>query len=169
MRMLPVAVLFLLALVAGARAQGPHHMGFGANYFVAVDNIDEQDVDEDGFGYFYTYQYRPDCPAGLELTMELLPDGYAGAEEDVYAPQAYFIFGSYVYLAAGIGAFYTDGELADDPFYAFRLGAELDYKRMVYFDVYTTYRFEKWDDLSEPNKNVGSDTLFLGAALRFGL
>lgn len=169
-RVLLAAFLVWVSLAAlRAAAEGPHHLGAGANYFVAVENIDQQDTDEDGFGYFFSYQYRPNGPLGLEVDLEMLPDGYAGAEDTVYAPQAYVILGSYIYLAAGVGGFYTDGEFSDDPFYVFRLGTELDFRRQVYFDFYANYQFEHWDDLSASDKNIGSDTVFLGAAIRFGL
>ncbi|HEY8241604.1 MAG TPA: outer membrane beta-barrel protein [Kiritimatiellia bacterium] len=164
-------LLILVGLLAAPAfsEQGPHRVGGGANYFVAIENLDANDVDEDGFGYFVSYQYRPHGPAGLEIDMEMLPKGYAASEDDIYSPQAYLILGSYVYLAAGIGAFYTDHELADDPFYALRAGAELGFDDRVFLDLYAIYRFEKWDDLSESEKNVGSDTAFVGAALRFAL
>jgi hypothetical protein len=146
-------------------ADAAHRFGIGANYWKTLDDIDVDDVDEDGFSWLASYQYRPGL-LGLGLEVEWFEKGFGGASKDVYAPQAYLILGGVLYAAAGIGTYYTDGEWADDPFYAFRVGLDLKLLPSLHLDINANYRFENWDSLNDRNKDIDSDTVTLGAAVR---
>ena len=69
------AVSCYLLLPATAAWSGEHRLGGGVNYWVALEDLDEDDVDEDGFSYLISYQYMMDW-IGVELDVELLPDRF---------------------------------------------------------------------------------------------
>jgi hypothetical protein len=149
---------------AGEGRAEPHRLGVGANYWVTVDDIDADDIDDDGFSYLASYQYWPSL-VGMELSVELLPDRFG---EDAYAPQAYVLVGSGLYAGAGIGIVNTDGDFADDPFYAFKAGLQFELLPSLYLDLAAHYRFESSEDLEDEDTEIDSDTVFLGAAVRLG-
>ncbi len=171
MRHLCVALMLvvLVGMVSDVRAEVHHRVGGGVHYWTAVDDIDVDDVDEDGFAYIVSYQL---CPASLikfGLDVEMFPADFGGAEDPVYAPQAYVILGGTIYAALGIGAYYTDGEFAEDPFYNLRAGLDICLLQFVYVDINANYRFEEWDDIKTVDEDVSSDTITLGAVVRFQL
>ena len=157
----------LFALIMGAGlgyAEGSiHRLGGGAYYYVALDDLDS-DIDDDGFSYVLSYQYRPGL-LGLQLDAELLPDRFG---EDAYAPAAYVILGNALYAAIGIGIVNVDGDWADDPFLAFKAGVDLELLPQLYLDISASYRFDSETALEDAVDDVDTDTVFLGAALRFG-
>ena len=100
----------LLACALGARAQDSGlRLGAGANYWTAVKNIEVDSIDKHGFSWVGTAQYWPSW-IGVEADVEWFKHGYAGAAQDVWAPQAYLIVGSTLYGAVGIGGYYSDGD-----------------------------------------------------------
>ena len=141
-----------------------HRLGGGANYWVTVDDIDADDVDDNGFSYLASYQYWPSL-IGLELAVEFLPDRFG---DDAYAPQAYLLAGSGLYAGAGVGIVNSDGDFADDPFYALKAGLNFELLPSLYLDVAAHYRFESTEDLEDEDTEIDSDTVFLGAAVRLG-
>lgn len=152
-----------LAVVAGpvlSASAGMHRFGGGVNYWRALDDLDER-FDEDGLSYLVSYQY---CPAELfriEAAVEFYPD-FAGSDEMLYAPQAFAILGGVIYGGLGIGIQNFDGEWADDPFYVFRVGLDLEViPDSLHLDIYGRYQFTEWDDI-----DVDTDTVILGGALR---
>ncbi len=152
-----------------ARAEGgPHRIGAGVNYWVALDDVDEA-FDDNGLGYVLSYQYKKDL-VGLGIDAELLPDRFG---EDTYAPQAYVIVGNAIYAGAGIGWLYHDGEgegeFSDDPFYSFRAGIDLALLGPLHLDIYGQYRFEATEQLSDSQSDLDTDTVYLGAAVRMAL
>jgi hypothetical protein len=156
-----------LALTVTAPAEnGPHRLGVGAHYWTAMGDVNIEDVDKDGFSWLATYQYRPGA-IGLGVDLEWMDKGFGGSEETVYEPQAYLILGQSIYAAAGIGGYYTDDGFADDPFYFFRAGLDLELFAGIRLDVHAIYRFETWDSLNEESTDIDTDTITLGAALRF--
>lgn len=168
MKIHSLVMVALACLVAAAMpvlaGEGAHRIGVGAHYWQTVDDIDADNVDEDGFSYMATYQCWPGL-LGLELDVEWFEEGFAGANEVVYAPQAYLLIGNGLYGAVGAGGYYTDGEFAEDPFFAFRVGLAVP----VFFlnlDINANYRFETWDDLSDEAQDIDTDTVTLGAAVR---
>ena len=160
-----------LLLASFTFAESAHRLGVGAHYWKTIDDLDKEgvdDIDEDGFSYLATYTYKP-ALLGLGLDVEWKDEGFAGSPEAVYEPQAYLILGDALYGAAGIGGYYSDGEFADDPFYAFRAGLDIELLPSVFLDIHGNYRFETWDSLSDDAADIDSDTITFGAALRIGL
>ena len=160
--------MMVFGLAAGlttAQAQEDvHRLGVGANYWVAIDDIDVDNVDDNGFSYLATYQWRPSV-LGLQLDFEMLPDRFG---EDAYAPAAYLIFGKALYVAAGAGIVNQDSEWADDPFYAFKAGLDLNLLANLYVDISASYRCDAETDVGDAVDAIDTDTLFLGAAVRLG-
>jgi opacity protein-like surface antigen len=155
-------VLFMVAIFTQAHAaSGNHRIGVGANYWVALDDLDS-DIDDDGFSYLVTYQFRAGL-LGLQLDAEILPDRFG---EDAYAPAAYLVLGGAIYAAAGAGIINQDDEWADDPFYAFKVGLDMELAPNVFLDIAGSYRFDSETDLDDAVDDIDTDTVFLGAALR---
>jgi len=150
-------------LVAAAPDASAMRAGVGANYWVAVEEIDDQDFDENGLSWLASIQFLPAPLIKIEADIELLPEGFLGSTDQVWAPQAYLLVGSFIYAGAGIGMYYTDGDFADDPFYALRAGFDFPVGP-VHLDINANYRFEGKLDAD----NIDTDTIFLGAAVRFG-
>lgn len=154
----------LLGFAAGAMAaDDDNRLGVGAHYWTTVKNIDLHNVDEDGFSFMGTYQYWPSL-IGLELDVEWFKSGFAGTDKDVYEPQAYLLVGGLIYGAAGIGAYYSDNDWGDKPFYALRAGLNLELLPRLYLDLNANYRFEDWSGLK--GSDIDSDTITVGAAAR---
>ena len=165
-RLLMMLLALGLVLFTADLQAGEHRIGGGANYWVAVDDLDDEGVDDDdGFSYLVSYQHWWDF-LGIEVDMELLPDRFG---ETAYAPEAYILVGSTIYAGAGMGLIRTDGEFADDPFYAFRIGLNLGLLPSVFVDISANYRFNDSVQLEDDDTDIDTDTVFLGAALRFAL
>ena len=144
---------------------GSSRLGVGVNYWQTLDDLDVDDIDEDGFSYLVTYQYHPQL-IGLELDLEYIPDRFV---DDAVAPQAYAILGETLYIGAGLGWVAQDGSFEDEPFYAFKAGVDLDMFTSLHLDVSVNYRFNDGSDLEDSDTNIDTDTLFLGAAVRWEL
>lgn len=147
-----------------AGAVDAHRLGVGANYWVALDDIDVSDVDDNGFSYSISYQYRPHV-LGLQVDVEFLPDRFG---EDAVAPQAYLVLGRSFYAAAGVGMVYWDGDWADDPFFALKAGFDMEMLPGIYLDISANYRFSEKTELKDSETDIDTDTIFLGAAVRIG-
>lgn len=155
----------LLALtVTISRAE--HDFGAGINYWKVVDDIDVRDVDDSGFSYFVNYRRSLGTLLRIEVGLERLPDRFG---ESAYAPQGYLVLGRSIYAAAGVGGIYTDGSFADDPFYAIKAGVALPLPFWLKLDLAAQYRFNDFADLKDEDRKIGTDTVFLGAALRLVL
>ena len=163
-----VASAGFLWMASNGRAQEQernNQVGVGVHYWTAVKSIDFNDVDKNGFSYLAMYQYHYGW-VGIEADLEWFQKGFGGSDKDVFQPQAYLILGKVVYAAAGIGGYYSEGKLADKPFYAFRVGLDIPLLPILHLDINANYRFENWDDLSTEGKSVDTDTVTLGAAVR---
>lgn len=172
MRMLLGFVLILgiaASAVQYADADIKHRFGAGVHYWTAVEDIDLDNVKEDGFAYLVSYQFRPASLIKFGLDVEMLPEEYGGASESVYAPQAYLVLGGTIYAALGVGTYYTDGDFGEDPFYNLRAGLDLCLLPFLYLDINANYRFEDWDDIKALDEKVSSDTITIGAAVRLEL
>lgn len=157
--------LLALSFLPAAQAAGrSHRIGAGANYWVAVDDIDVDALNDDGLSYLVTYQWRPTL-IGLQADVEFLPDLFG---EDAIAPAAYLVAGSAIYAAAGIGIIHQDGDFADDPFFAFKAGLDLEVLPSLYLDISACYRFNSKYDFDDAMDEIDTDTVFLGAAVRLG-
>lgn len=157
--------LVLFAFLSAAQAEDSvHRFGAGANYWIALDDIDVDDIDEDGLSYFASYQFRPTL-IGLQADLEFLPDRFG---EDAIAPAAYVVLGKALYAAAGAGILSIDGDWADDPFFAFKAGLDLEVLPHLFLDVSASYRFDPETELEDAVEKIDTDTVFLGAAVRLG-
>lgn len=153
------------AMAAGGADVRPHRVGVGAVYWRAVEDVDINNVDQDGVSWMGSYQYRPGW-VGAEVGVEAFGEGFGGASDTVLAPQAYLILGKGLYAAAGVGTYYTDGEFSNRPFYGLRAGLDAEILPFLRIDLNANYRFDDWANLSDSARDIGTDTVMLGAALR---
>jgi hypothetical protein len=157
-----IAAMVLLGGAAWAEGTS-HRIGVGATYWTALDDLDA-DIDEDGLSYLVSYQYRRTL-VGFQVDAELLPDRFG---EDAFAPAAYVVLGRAIYGAAGVGIVNVDGDWADDPFFALKVGLDLEVIPHFYLDISASYRFDAETPLDDALDDVDTDTVYLGAAVRFG-
>ena len=157
----------LLALPGHSFGEVKHHVGVGAQYWTTVDDIDVDEIDEDGFSWLVSYQLEAAALLRFEIDVELLPEDFRGAPDTVLAPQGYIVIGSGIYAAAGIGVYYTDGDFADEPFYALRAGLNVELLPGINVDINANYRFEDWDEFD--TGNIDTDTILAGAYVRIAL
>jgi len=155
--------------LTNAKAEVAHRIGVGTQYWMTIDDIEMDNVDENGFSYMISYQLRPLWLVKLELDLELLPKYYGGYPSESYAPQAYAVIGGWIYGALGVGIIYSDGEFADAPFYSLRAGVNfpIPFLSFIYVDVYGNYRFQDWEKTDTLSEELDTDTIMLGAAVRF--
>ncbi len=166
----------VVVLIAGLLVASPFmnssvmaaKIGVGANYWKTVDNVDVENFDEDGLSWIASLQVPLAEYSKIELGVEWFEKGFGGSTDDIYAPQAFFILGKGLYAGVGVGGYYTDGEFADDPFYALRAGFDIEILPSLFLDINANYRFQTWDDLSDEGKDIDTDTVTLGAAVRLG-
>jgi hypothetical protein len=148
-----------------ALADSAHRLGVGLHYWVAVKDIDVDNVDENGYSWIFSYQYIPAGIFRIEADLELMQEGYAGSDTNVWSPQAYAIIGSWIYAGVGIGVNYVNDEFSKDPFYALRAGLDLEILPSIFLDINGNYRFENWD-VDDVKEDVDTDTVNLGAVVR---
>ena len=167
-KMIIITLLMAITVAAGSGfAASGHRLGGGATYWVALDDVefDQEKVDDDGFSFLASYQYWPSL-FGLELDVEFLPDRFG---ESAVAPEAYVLLGRAIYCGLGIGMIYSDGNFADEPFYAIKAGLNLELIPGLYADIYGNYRFNDSADIDREETDIDTDTVFLGAAIRISL
>ena len=151
----------LTAAEAGTR------IGAGLTYWHALDDIDLKEFDQNGASWFVTYQSGGVGLIKWEADFEMMPEGFMASPKTVYAPQVYAVLGKTITAAVGIGWYYSDGDWADQPFYALRAGMEFILLPKISLDITANYRFTKWGELE--GEDIDTDTIMLGAALRLGL
>ena len=166
LRSIVLAALFAGLPVLAFNSAADFRLGLGVNYWKTVDDIDVDDFDEDGLSWIASIQFGLTDWSKLEVAVERFEKGFGGSPKDVYAPQAFLIIGKGLYAGIGVGGYYSDGDWADDPFYALRAGINFEILPSLFLDINANYRFEKWDDLSDEGRDLGSDTITLGAAVR---
>ncbi|HMP90546.1 MAG TPA: hypothetical protein PJ991_10105 [Kiritimatiellia bacterium] len=159
-----VIMIALPVAIPGALADV--RLGLGVNYWKTLDDIKADDFDEDGLSWIISAQFGLTEWSKLELAVERFDKGFGGATKEVYAPQAFIIIGKGIYAGAGVGGYYSDGDWSSDPFFALRAGINFEILPSLFLDINANYRFESWDDLSDEGKNIDSDTVTLGAAVR---
>jgi len=159
-----ISVLF----VSGIAAQPEHRIGVGAHYWKTLDEIDLDRIDEDGLAWTLTYQYFTGALLKFQFDVEFLPEWYAASPERVTAPQVYALAGRSIYGGVGIGTYYSDGEYSQGPFFVFRVGYDMELVPSLHADIYANYRFDDWD-MSEVEDDIDTDTVTIGAAVRFSL
>jgi len=144
-------------------------IGGGVHYWKALKDIKLNDIDEDGLAWLASVQLPVGDILQVEGTLEVYPEGFAGQKKTSYAPQAALVIGRGLYGAAGIGIAYADGDFADDPFYVFRAGFNIELLPNLYLDLNAQYRFMQWEDLEDKDNKVSADTIMLAALLRLKL
>lgn len=159
-------LLAMAVVVCVSSARAESSLGLGAHYFRTVDSLDKP-FDEDGLAPVISYRADLIPLLMLQLDGVLYPDGYAGSEKDVFSPQAFLLVGSGIYAGVGVGTLYADGDFSDSPFFALRAGVTLALFPALHLDINANYEFSNWDGINKLDKNVDSDTVTLGAALRF--
>jgi len=162
-----VLIVGLFGLAQGVRAEKIDRVGLGLNYWRMLDDIDVDEIDENGVSYLVTYQHKVASFLRLEADLEVFPDGFQGVDGSSYAPQAYVVLGLGIYAAVGVGIVYGDGDWANEPFYALRAGLDIEAFPQLYLDLNLNYRFGSTTDLSDPENDIDADTMTLGAALRY--
>lgn len=173
---LPLGVFFILVSAALATAlpsaAADHRFGVGLRYWQTQDGFPDidglEDIDEDGESYIVSYQYVPGGFFRFELDLEFFESGFAGSDETAWAPQAFILVGNSFYGGVGVGATYSSGLDDDfDPFYAVRLGWDIQLLGSLRVDLHATYRFDEWDQVED--FDLDTDTYTFGAILRFQL
>lgn len=145
---------------------GAYSIGGGAYYQHTLGDIKNEDgFDENAISWVISYQQELSEFFTLEADLELAPD-YGDTGDIYYQPQAYLLFGSWLYGGAGIGIGYLDGEWNDDPFYALRVGLNLPLTETLHIDLAANYRFEKISVLGDLDED-DADNITFGAYLRF--
>jgi hypothetical protein len=160
----PLVILTLLTL--RLHAEPGHSIGFGANYWQVIDDIDVDNVDENGFSWLLAYRYDGGL-LNLHAELETFPEDYAGAPKDVYAPQALVTVGESIFVGVGAGIQYTDGEWADDFYYFFRAGLSVIQLGPAHIDLHANYIFSDFNTLD--SDDIDTDTITLGAMVRLDL
>jgi len=165
------SLLLLLSLLLfgslSLRAEdGKHYLGVGVNYWQVIEDIDVDDIEEDGFSYLAAYRYDGGL-LSLQAEVEAFPEDYAGAPKNVISPQALVILGESLFVAAGAGIQYSDGEFADEPYFLLRAGLSLIGLGPVQIDLHATYLFT--DAGAFDVDDIDTDTLTLGAMFRIEL
>jgi len=170
-RVVFAAVAFGLACLAAVPAAqaGSHRLGVGANYWKTVDTIDTgdiTDIDESGLSWLASYQYAPAGLFKVEVDLEYYPN-LAVDGKTFWSPEAFVLVGGTLYAGAGIGTYYSDGVFNDKPFYMLRAGFDFAILPFLSLDINANYRFDDWSTFS--TSDLDTDTIRLGAALRFAL
>lgn len=162
-----IIVMSLLLAVTAVQAQAGKGstLGVGATYWTSIDDIDVDNIEDDGFTFLASYQFWPSL-IGFEVDLEVDPDKYG---ETAVSPEFFVVVGGTVYGAAGVGWQYWDSEFADEPFFALRAGLNLELLPGIFCDIYGTYRFSDKEDLDNDRKDIDTDTIYLGAMLRFSI
>ena len=103
----------------------------------------------------------------FELDLEYFDKGFGGATKEAYSPQAYVVVGRNWFVGVGVGTTYSDDfeDEITDPYYAAKAGFSLGLLPHLAVDLAANYRFDAWSELSDAD----TDTVFLGAMLRFNL
>jgi len=167
-----VSILGLLVclslLLPSACLSAEHMIGGGVLYQKTLGDIkDNDEFDDDAINWIASYQLASDSPIKLEIDLEIVPD-FGGSDMTFYMPQGYLLFGSRIYVGAGIGYGYLDGEWTNDPFYAFRGGLDLPLGEKVHLDINANYRFMDFAVLDDIDSQ-DADAITFGAILRFEL
>jgi hypothetical protein len=142
-----------------------HRIGAGLHYWVAVEKIDVENVDENGFSGIFSYQYQIAEFFRLEADLELFGEGYAAASQMVLSPQAYVLVGRGIYGGAGVGINYAGGDFAKSPFFTARAGLDLEIMPSIFLDLNASYRFETWD-FERAEQEIDTDVVTAGAIVR---
>jgi len=139
-------------------------IGGGVEYMKTLGDIkDEEDFDSDALAFLGSYQMDLTM-FKLEADVEWVLD-FGGSGKALILPQAYGLFGDFIYGGIGIGTATFDGEWAEDPFYALRAGIVLETDSMD-VDIYAIYRFHD-TKIFEDFEEQDLDSITFAAQVRF--
>jgi len=164
-----VSLLSLWMTASFVFAQTEYRLGGGIHYWYVLDDIEISDIDETGYAWVLSYQVNPSFLLKYEFDLEMLPEGFGGSEEQVFAPQAYLLLGEGIYGGLGIGLYFSDGEIWEDPFFNLRGGLDIEILPSLHLDIQANYRFGDWEGLDEALDNVDTDTVTLAVIARIEL
>jgi hypothetical protein len=167
----PICSIVLLALCGAILAAAPcaadteHAIGFGFHYLTVLEDI-RPELDEDGISYVLSYRFRPVEYVGIQAEFEVYPDEFLGLEDPIVFPQGFFMLGKTVYVGAGLGLMYYDGEFSSSPTGILRAGLDLELVPHLSVNLHANYLFTEWNDLEDVDQDIDTDTITLGAAAR---
>ena len=171
---LVLALLFAAGLGLAHPAAAESRLGLGVHFWRTVDRLADDigddnvaNIEDDGYGFVLSYQRIPRGIFRWELDLEIYADGYGGSDETAVSPIAFLLVGHGLYAGVGIGTTFSDGlsDNVSDPFYAARLGWELDLLPSLSLDINANYRAGAFNELDD----FDSDAITLGAMIRFGI
>lgn len=166
-----VAAFGLTWLAAAPAALAGHSLGLGANYWKTLNNIEVADVtniDETGLSWLASYQYIPEGIFKLEVDLEYYPELGGGADRKAFwSPEAFVLVGGTLYAGVGIGTYFDGDVFNKNPFFMLRAGIDFAILPFLSLDINANYRFNDWHkDVAD---DIDTDTVRLGAALRFSM
>jgi hypothetical protein len=159
-----------LFLAAGAPAAAvEHRLGLGIHSWRPAGEVldDPAAEDESDLAAVLSYQLVLLRPLKLEADLEFFPNGFGGAGEEAWSPQALVVVGDRWYAAVGVATIYSR-DLPGDfsaPIYIARLGADFPIFSRLHFDVCADQRSGAVSGLTE----VAEDTVTFAAVLRLRL
>jgi hypothetical protein len=164
-----LGIVLLGGLSAGSSlSAAEHRLGIGAHYWKTLDDIAGDrfaDIEDQGHAWVLSYQYVPPGLFRFEVDLEYDQDGFGGSSASSYSPVAYVLLGSGLYGGVGVGVTASSGLEGDfsDPFYAARLGFEMNLLPGFGVDINGNYRAGAFDELGD----AGTDAITFGASVRF--
>ena len=165
MRRWILMIVLLSGFICLAGEASAQRIGVGAHYWRTVDSLD--DFDRDGISYRLTFQNSLTPLLHYQLDLERFSRDFADLDDPLYAPQFMLLLGRWVYGGAGIGILYSDGDFGNKPFYLLRTGLDIALLPRLRLDVNANYYFSTWRGISSTVDNIDTDTITLGAAVRF--
>ncbi len=145
----PLSV-FILVLASGTALADPHRFGGGIRYNRSVTSLGD-DFDKSGVSLLLSYQYAAPILVRFEGDLEIIPSSVTGNGTAV-VPWAYALVGGLFYGGIGAGIAYADGEFANDPIFALRIGLDVGLGP-VHADVNANYQFVDFDQLGDLDAN----------------
>ncbi len=151
-------------------AEAEVRVGGGVHYWTALGDIevDDVDIDENGSSFLASVQFVPDGLFKFEGNLEYFTDGFGGGDAGAIAPQAFVLLGGGLYGGLGIGITYNDeleGDNWSDPFYAARVGLDIEILPSIHLDINANYIFNAFSDID----GADEDSITLGAIGRIAL
>ena len=162
---------FLAGLIGvQSPAMAEVRVGGGVHYWTALGDIevDDVDIDENGSSFLGSIQWVPDGLFKFEANLEYFSEGFGGGDSEAWAPQAFVLFGGGLYGGLGIGITYNDeleGDNFSDPFYAARVGLDIEVLPSIHVDLNANYIFDAFSDID----GADEDSITLGAIARIAL
>ena len=159
-------VALSLFVLRGQATANTHTVGVGIHYWQAISDIDVTDIKDSGISQRFAYQYDSGFVA-VHVELEVFPEEFAGASDNVYSPQLMAVVGENLYAGVGIGMFYTDGEFAEDPYFVLRAGFTITSIGPLTLDLNASYIFTDFNSFDQ--NDIDTDTVTLGAMIRIDL